>query len=339
MGCSDITYELVALTKSSLQTAWSYTMPLATYRTYGLYRKPEGPRSRLDKWLRPFSPALSLAYLGVILIMTLALKVVQHVSCRAGLHDQGSSFCDCLLFVFEAICQQGHNFSPATNAGRLVILLAYMTAIVVNNSFSGILVSFYSYRGPSLPFSNLSVAIKEGYRLGVLNNSYYHDEIKNGIANNEVLSETGKHTIDVQPTILEGLNKACFDNYVFLAPIRTAGKFVGNLNCELLVMPISTQQLVVPVRKGSPYLKIFNNNLLKLRESGVAQRILCGILRRKEVSRQGRSDAWDGVGWREVASFLLVLATASAASLLVLLCELCLDRVRPGSREALVILP
>ncbi|XP_050714470.1 glutamate receptor 1-like [Eriocheir sinensis] len=183
---------------------------------------------------------------------------------------------DALMLVWAALTQQGWPDSPEANSLRILFWTIYMVGLVVVAAYSATLVSFLAVADNGLPFESLADLKKlGGYRLGILKGSVLEEYFKS-----QSFREYWNALIEPYPDT----RSTNYKDLRSLAMWDSDFAYVGSYEVQRLdpvgacTFQSARQHLLfnpgaLGWPRGSSYVEIFDYYIIRLRESGLLQKL------------------------------------------------------------------
>ncbi|PNF38344.1 hypothetical protein B7P43_G10525 [Cryptotermes secundus] len=305
-----------------------FTVPLLSTRYCVFVKSPDEVKLQWDNFLAPFSLMLWIAMVVTALIISVHLTLLCYLGERYGNQEAKEikfyTLSDSLLLVLGLFCQQGHDTTPQTYSCRVVCISTYIIAMMVFGTYSATFISFLAVQDNRLPYTDLKSLLEEGgYTFGL--SSKHAQNYISERSRQFLESKFGEsYQDDVQPSVLDGLQRVCNSEYSYLIPMDTALAFKGRVDCEIVPLPRETS-LYIPqgfaIVKHSPYRGLFNYNLNRLRANGLLYKYRVYDSMRRTCSKEKR--IWTNVRLEEVMAIIILLL----AGIMVSVVELLLERV------------
>ncbi|XP_069696058.1 glutamate receptor U1-like [Periplaneta americana] len=246
-------------------------------------KEPGMEDSKLSHILLPFSSKLWLTITGIILTVGVLMCVAWSTGIRHGILDvfyPSYYLLESCFFAFYIFCQQGQDATSRSWSFRLVLLTAFVTAVILFASYSAIFTSFLTVRTHDLPFTDFRGFLSDGtYKLGIIEGSadkeYFmsaKDPILREIYSKLVAPEVGSFP----RSSVEGLRMACTrTRYGVLLPDTAIKGLARHLDCNVVGVPQAyfSDAASIIISKTSPYRELFYYHLQAIKETGIVKRI------------------------------------------------------------------
>ncbi|KAL1491044.1 hypothetical protein ABEB36_011700 [Hypothenemus hampei] len=248
-----------------------------------IYLKPEQSNNARNIFMAPFDPELLMCVLiaGLIFALVMAIYIVTDMK-RHKLHSQTYlthifALFDSIFWIVGVFSMQGTQIQPRKFSGNIIVVVSLMFALIIYNSYSAFITSMLSFKLPSI--RTVSDLLKSTYELGYTKNS--QDEELLRTMNDTQLTQIylrGFLHIQTNPikNITDGLLRATRGNYGFFATGHLARKEflrISGYKCKFditeILAPYTRHMVAFPVSKKSPYRKVINLCLIKMKETGV----------------------------------------------------------------------
>ncbi|PSN50309.1 Ionotropic receptor 135, partial [Blattella germanica] len=294
-----------------------FTLPLYNIRSVMIIRMPSTVALTWNAFLNPFSHKLW----GIVIF-----AMILCILCIATTKEFG--FSTSSFLVAGIFCLQGHSLSQRTTSLRLLLLTAYVTAVVIMASYSASFISSLTLRKPKLPFKNFREFLQDGsYQLSMLPSTSRLNFFKSSQA--EIIKQVYRKTISPSekslPTEeLEGMERLCtHDNLAYIVSDKHLAYFGHMMSCGYKVVPgaFVPGSVAIALRKGSPYKGLFNYMIRKLRRGGHVRIIYERFASKRKKSLKGYVH-YD-INLPDVAPILFVLLWGVLQASCFLLIERC----------------
>ncbi|XP_069683258.1 probable glutamate receptor [Periplaneta americana] len=311
----------------------AFISPIELDRQILVIKLPDTKDLVWDSFLKPLNPELYAVVLLCIVIFSISLsyskKLLQKVKPRyivASMVDVNAfSFPHALLSTFGVFCSQGHDEAPNFLSTRLILLAAYVTAVVIVTSYSACLLSFIMTKVYGLPFNNFEEFLKDGtYQLEILAQSstlMYFKTSQNMLMKTIYRKMIAPHESTLPKSITEGLHRVCARRKVATVNFESfLSSNIRKLNCTLQRVPhaFMAASKSMATRKNSPYrgiLKVTLNNMVR---SGIIQVIHERNFPDKFTVSE---EEFVSVSLIDVIPIISVLAVGIVAAIMLLLVE------------------
>ena len=190
-----------------------------------------------------------------------------------------SMYRNCLKFFIEAVFGQEEDCSRhQNNSVRCFIAAVLLTFMFLRFTYMGHLTSFLTVPKQRLPANNLKeLAEHDTHKVGVLKSSSH--EILFRTANSgyfkEIWNKIQSDPRNLVVGIEDGIVKAKRENFIYVTEDFVAKLFIS-LDCDL----VQGKETFLPrylgpiTPKNWPFTQIFNDNIIRLRESGILDQLL-----------------------------------------------------------------
>ncbi|ESP00140.1 hypothetical protein LOTGIDRAFT_173446 [Lottia gigantea] len=277
---------------SSREEACDFTFPYFYVYSCVIFRTPD-PNNR--KWRKLIDPltwqvyvCILSSFVGIIILLYAIERLnpfYQHSVTRR------PTFQGLILYLFGALLSQGGSSMPSSTAGRSLLAAWWIFCLITVATYSGNLIAFLTVSRQPMPFETLAeLGNQREYKWGTLGGSIWVSLVKD--SNLTVFKDLWnglKEFNHSDPDVFsldQLLHKRKVENedYGFIADKTTAEAWVWE-NCGLTYL----KELFLPMnyafalQDNSPYLESFNDEMMKLSESGLAQ-----TLKRKWFPKQNK---------------------------------------------------
>ncbi|CAG2066449.1 unnamed protein product [Timema podura] len=178
---------------------------------------------------------------------------------------------------------QGSPWSPKTPSGNLVLIFSLMFALIIYNAYAAFIISVLSVH--AAPIKGLQDLLDSdfdfGYTLGGQDDELPQVNCSNACqqtVNDTILRRLYfrglVHSHGVQQASV-GLHRASQGDYAFFISSRTARRALGSFiahdkRCDIVELTVEATKssVALPMSWTSPYRRVINLSLLRMRESG-----------------------------------------------------------------------
>ncbi|RLZ02168.1 Ionotropic receptor 102 [Cephus cinctus] len=259
------------------QREMSFTYPLIRSMRNIYFHPPESGSMR-DIFLRPFNNKLLMCVAMTYLMIVLAMGAINYtVRASAQLEDEkNAGLGEAALWCISIMCMQGSPWMPVSPSGKIVLMSSLIFALVTYNAYAGFITSILSVQASGI--RTLSDLLENNFLLGY---SFSEDEyIRN--ANDSNLRKLYIKAFNNRESRLDtilGLKKAVQGSYGFFVSATMARRALRTTllhdRCSIkeLVLPQTFTKVALPMSQYSPYIKIINLSILRMKERGVLERI------------------------------------------------------------------
>ncbi|XP_069704832.1 glutamate receptor U1-like [Periplaneta americana] len=273
----------IGLETSTINTDYlpyvNFLFPTWCYRLSMFIKKPSIYNSLWDAVAAPFSRGMWFAVLSAMIMLALVLTGTWYIGRVCG--EKGKQrLClkDTWFYIFGVFCSQGADVTPISLSCRVVYLVSLLTAVILTQSYSAIIISYLSVEQFQLPFTNFQTFVDDNsYEFGVA----AYNEVIFKEASDEMLLKMHKKLIRngkdrIPDTEEEGLRRLCTsDKYAFMTADFFVRIFRHVITCEIVEIPqisVVTYGSIV-VNKSIPYIKTFNKKLKDMTAFGIIKRV------------------------------------------------------------------
>nr|QNL15100.1 ionotropic receptor 3 [Aulacocentrum confusum] len=259
-----------------------FSHPLIRY-TRNIYIRPPESGTMRDIFLQPFNNRLLLgvAFVHVIIVVTIGTinYALRHVFNHSTARHYG--YGEATLWCTSIMCMQGSPWNPCTLSGKLALLASLIFALVTYNAYAGFITSILSVQVPGI--KTLEDLLQNNFKVGY---SEYDDEFMRN-ANDSNLRQLYIKAFNGRESRLDttlGLQRAINGRYGFFVSATSARRILKTtlIQQRCYLKEIEVKQtfttVALPMEKDSPYKKIINLSILRMRERGVIDRIVKKML-------------------------------------------------------------
>nr|CAD7458513.1 unnamed protein product [Timema tahoe] len=242
-------------------------MPKPTFRVYFKLSNAQMTISTLMK-VTPWEVFYTLT--AIVGVAAVVRGLSRAVGLRGKLGDTWAMFD--LLYGF---CSQGVPWQcyPTLTSDRIVLGVTQLSGLIVFNIYSATLISKYSVQNDFVMFDTVTELV---------NSRQYSIGVVQGTADIEIL-QTLLEGVSLDNILwvddaASGMAMVCNSSFAFLTTYRLSDNLLTKEPgppCNPVYLQLSNvkDQLGIGVRKGWPYLRLFNYYLKRLDESGVLVRL------------------------------------------------------------------
>ncbi|XP_066137934.1 probable glutamate receptor [Euwallacea fornicatus] len=244
-----------------------------------IYLKPEQSNSARNIFMAPFSPDLlfhvcvTVMIFAAVMALYIATRMEKFTRCL-GMQSHVIAISDALFWIIGVISMQGTQIQPNSGSGNMIILFSLFFALIIYNSYSAFITSMLSVKLNRI--RTISDLLKSDYDIGYIKNSPDEIFLRTVIEPelNQIYLRGYLHN-DIK-NITEGLLKATKGNYGLFATGHMARKEflkISGYKCKYEIMEIPAPQaknkVAFPMSHISPYRKVINLCLIRMKEGGV----------------------------------------------------------------------
>ncbi|XP_042205817.1 glutamate receptor ionotropic, delta-1-like [Homarus americanus] len=342
-GRADLTVSELSITQERSEVI-TYTQPVYIISRKLYVSTPEDFQKKLLAYATPMDTALYLCVFASVGVLSLALYFIERLRLRLiSCKDVSMSLTVAVWSMLSALLQQGCDTCPSSVAARAIFWLGFVASLIVYTSYSATLVSHLAVERPAaLPFSDLrQLSYQTDWDAGVNNNDLFQvtasqtcvgsptDEcrILRDVWNRVVMRSPG----NIVNSYSEGLQKVLEGQYVFIGVDVTTNYFIRGLPtqeaCLVKELPgkYITGGIAIGLQHHSPFRRIFDYSLQKIREMGLMNRLALTWL---SAERSCSLETTVTAKLSDVATLFILLLLGVAASLIVLAGELMVSQVK-----------
>ncbi|XP_063845570.1 glutamate receptor ionotropic, kainate 5-like isoform X2 [Scylla paramamosain] len=333
----DLTVSLLSLTKER-QEVVTYTQPINVLSRKLFVATHEDFAKKMLAYTSPMDTLLYWCIAANMVLLAAALFLIERLQHSYDfMQEEPVTMGVATWYMLSALLQQGSSTCPFSVSARAIHWLGYIVSVIVYTSYSATLVSHLAVEQPApLPFTDLrGLSRQSGWDAGCNKNDLFQVTASQtcvGSQNDEcrVLLEAWQKAVLRSPDNLvnsysEGLQKVLKGKYVFIGVDIYTNYYIRNLppedSCRIKVLPrrYITGGSGIGLQKHSPFRRIFDHSLQKMRESGLMEN-----LRNKWLSAGAKTCSRKTVinaGFSDVAAIFILLGGGAVLSCLLLVLE------------------
>ncbi|KAI8421752.1 hypothetical protein MSG28_009716 [Choristoneura fumiferana] len=288
------------------QKAIDFSIPFMTLGIGILYKEPSKQPPAMFSFMAVFAPEVWYymvfiqVLLGIVMIVVgrLSNKEWQNpVPCIEDPEELSNqfSFANSVWLIIGSVMQQGSEIAPIALAPRMITSIWWFFTMIMVASYVGTLVAFLTVEKNVLPFTN----VKELYE---------HPSLKYG-CKNEGSTKTffesqppGTMYRDMHEKMIsknwnvddndKGIERAENENYALFME-STSIEYYKERHCELMQIGdlLDSKSYGIGMKMGTPYKKIIDDALLKLKENGELQKLKDLWWKEKRAGKCGQQEA------------------------------------------------
>ncbi|PSN36657.1 hypothetical protein C0J52_24933 [Blattella germanica] len=303
-----------------------FIAPLLEERTYVFIKEPDSIPMKWTDFIRPFSVELRCLVVGIYIILSFVLWFTQVVD---KWRKRDYRINDAMFAVFATFCTQSQDLEKIRGPCRIVFFTSHLTALVLMAGYSASLISTLASREISLPFHDFQGLLEDGsYKVGVLTNSAQFDNIKlmSELAIRKVYWKLMAPYVDSMPlNDEEAFQRVCSEKFAYLSEfLETVGT---KQPCRVTPVPQASipATLSMAIAKNSPYLRLFNHLIQRMRRAGILKKLKLQILDTHIPETSNPTRRLDLV---QVAPLFSILLLGFVASINILFLERLMYRKR-----------
>ncbi|XP_063881027.1 glutamate receptor ionotropic, kainate 5-like [Scylla paramamosain] len=343
-GEADLTVSELSITEERLKVV-TYTQPIYIISRKLFVATYEDLAKKMLAYTTPMDTALYWCILANMIGLASILFFIERLQrCYIPMGEKPVSMGVAGWYMLSALLQQGSNTYPISTAAQVIYWVGYSVSLIVYTSYSATLVSHLAVEQPApLPFSNLrDLSRQSGWDAGCNNNDLFQVTASQTCVGSQtdecrVLREAWQKVVPRSPDNLvnsysEGLEKVLNGKYVFIGVDVTTNYYIRGLHiadsCRIKELPgrYITGGIAIGLQKNSPFRKIFDHSLQKMRESGLMSKLRTKWLS-SGTSTCGRKTKITA-SLSDVAAIFILLMGGAAFSCLLLLLEYAVQHAR-----------
>ncbi|XP_049855474.1 glutamate receptor ionotropic, delta-1-like [Schistocerca gregaria] len=320
-GAVDVGLDNVVITKERARDMF-FSFPLVESMKNIYFRRPEGGALR-DIFLAPFSPRLLACVAATGTVLALAAAAATAAGVGAGLADRRWGAGEAFVWSISVLCMQGSTWNPRTASGSLVLMFGLVFALVMYNAYAAFITSVLSVRVASIRGLDdlLQSDFQFGYTLAGQGEMFLrtaNDSLLRRLYLRGLVGNTGVHDSS------EGLRRAVRGGYAFFVSSRLARRALAftvelQRRCDVRELPVEATRssVALPMSRTSPFRRLLNLSLLRMREAGALARAREALL--PPLPRCHDESAFNSARLADVYSAFLLLGSGlmGAAALTV----------------------
>ena len=257
------------------EEAIDFTKPFKTRAISVLMKTPKTTPS-FFQFLKPFSPWVWICTLVSIVLVSCILFLFEKFSKhRKALSDQRKySLPKSCWFVFGGLVQGGPDANPITLAGKTLIAVWWLFALMMVSSYTANLAAFLTVKKIQPPISSVTdLKDQATIKFGTVRNSGVETFFKN--TKIPAFRDMWTHMTELFPdamvnTTQEGLARVKSEEYAFLWD-NTVTSYMAATDCEYTEVgpPFDPKGFGIGVPPGAMYREALSLAILKLADTGV----------------------------------------------------------------------
>ncbi|XP_021924186.1 glutamate receptor ionotropic, NMDA 2B-like [Zootermopsis nevadensis] len=334
VGTVDLGLDNVVITPDRYRDMF-FTLPIVQSMRNIYFRRPETGAMR-DIFLAPFSPRLLASVVATGVVIATAMFLVNASTAKTNRRNESNSnskssktkwiLGEAMVWSVSVLCMQGSSWSPKSPSGCLVLIFSLCFALVIYNAYAAFITSVLSVRVGSIRglgdllesdfhFGYTRKGQDEAFLLGLVNDSALRQLYLRGFVKNHGVDEASS-----------GLLKASHGGYAFFVSARLGRKALNSFiaqdkRCAIqeLTVEATKSAIALPMGIASPYRRLINLSLLRMREAGVLGPIQEHML--PPMPRCQAYSAFNSASLTDVYSAFLVLGGGLAAAICMGLSE------------------
>ncbi|ESP00146.1 hypothetical protein LOTGIDRAFT_141353, partial [Lottia gigantea] len=323
---------------SDREDAVDFTFPYFHVYTSVIFRRPDPNKTKWRKLIDPFKWEVHVCIFASFLCIVIMLYSIERMNPYYTVQlDERPTIQGLFLYLFGALLAQGGSSMPSSIAGRSLLASWWIFCLITVATYSGNLIAFLTVSKEKLPFETLEeLGNQEDFSWGTLGGSIWVSLIKE--SNLTVFKKlwAGLNEFNKSDPRIFSLDqevhkeKVIGEDYGFIADKTTAETWIFE-NCQLtdlkeLFFPMN---YAFALQDNSPYLQYFNDEVMKIYESGLGQ-----TLKRKWWPKQNiclePATVAKKINLVDLQSAFYVIGIGIFIALLSVLVERCFTRAETG---------
>ncbi|KAJ8717044.1 hypothetical protein PYW08_005443 [Mythimna loreyi] len=306
----------------------SFVDTLAPFRVRFVFRQPPLPYVA-NIFSMPFSTNVWIAMSVCAVLSTATVYLATKWEAKEGKGPtQLDSIGDAMLLTFSAIGQQGCVMEPKRLSGRMMVFVMFTALMALYAAYSANIVVLL--QAPSNSIRSLSQLANSKITLAAHDVDYNHfifqwyKDPVHQLVRKRIDPEKGeKHFYDFNDGV-EKIRQGLFAFHAIAETVylRIEQTFLEAEKCDLMEVDyLSSFDVFVPVRKGSPYLELFRVAFKQLRESGLQS----AVSKRLQFSKPhctSKMSAFSSVGLTDMKPVLIFMLYGICLSVAIAMVEI-----------------
>ena len=256
------------------EEAIDFTKPFKTRGISVLMRTPKTAPS-FFQFLKPFSPLVWICTIISIVFVSFVLylfeKLTKHRKALTKQHKYPLT--QSCWFVFGGLVQGGPDANPITLAGKTLIAVWWLFALMMVSSYTANLAAFLTVKKIQPPISSVTdLKDQAAIKFGTVRNSGVETFFKN--TKITAFRDMWTHMTELFPdamvnTTQEGINRVKNEDYAFLWD-NTVTSYIAATDCDFTEVgpPFDPKGFGIGVPPGATYREDLSLAILKLSDSG-----------------------------------------------------------------------
>ncbi|XP_047104526.1 ionotropic receptor 93a [Schistocerca piceifrons] len=256
----------------------NFTFPLGTVTYTFLSARPR-ELSRAGLFIRPFGNDTWLCVVASVLMMAMLLYWMNHLSVVPRLKKVNglAKMVNCFWYMYGALLQQGGANMPKADSSRLLVGTWWLVVLVLVTSYSGNLVAFLTFPILEAPLTSVRLMPGRGLSWGLITGSsleqllktsddpelhkLHEDAVQHKELNESLLSmlASGDHILLHSRLTLRRLTR------IDLRKSSVCRFMIGDEN-------FVEEEVAMILPKDSPYLEMINEEIRRLKQSGLIEK-------------------------------------------------------------------
>ncbi|KAG7158354.1 Glutamate receptor ionotropic, kainate 2-like 15 [Homarus americanus] len=228
-------------------------------------------------WTSFTSELLPDAWLGTMAFVLLAPPCLVLCAHYSPLETEKVTLKDAYILAVGAFAIQGSWLDVRSISSRIVFITIFLATLVVYAHYTSALVSLLTVASTNTGFSTLQALLQDGsFQFGFISGTSLEVEFRN--ADQWLFKEVWERLVVPDPLNLvtthqEGINKVINERYVYMMEENEFRAMIGN-QCQVVLTKSQyfSTQTGFAVATDSPLKKVFDTQLLRMRDGGVLSR-------------------------------------------------------------------
>ncbi|KAF2366759.1 Ionotropic glutamate receptor L-glutamate and glycine-binding domain [Trinorchestia longiramus] len=276
------------------------------------------------------------AWGGTLALMFLAPPFLAFVTHFSPSERERISLKDAYVISVGALAYQGASVETTSSPGRIVMIVIFFGTLLTYCHYTSALVASLTVASTTLPVESLQDVIESGsYELGITSGTSLEGEFQHSKTSpfKEAWETLIKPHLDDMPTVYQqGIDRAAAGSYAYVLE-ESVYSYEFSHDCR--VTPTPPRYFISPTgfafQHDSPYVKIFNHQLLRMRNSGILDRSWEQFQPPKDLCQS--SDVVSLNPTQVFTAFLLLMVGAGLALLMLPVEKLCWNTCHKKKEE------
>ncbi|XP_054747886.1 ionotropic receptor 93a isoform X1 [Anastrepha obliqua] len=260
--------------------SFNYTIPISV-QTYALISRQPDEVSRIYLFTAPFTAEIWGCLVAIIIITAPVLYFINRFVPKDHLRINGlSTLNSCFWYIYGALLQQGGMYLPKADSGRLVIGVWWIVVIVLVTTYSGNLVAFLTFPQfqAGIDYFFQIFTSKDIQQFGLRNGSYFEkystqittrDDFRNYVQRSIIYNNLQGEDINA---VQQG--KRINIDWRINLQLIIQRQFEKDKDCKFSLgrENFVDEQIGLLVPRGSPYLQLINDRIVRMFQMGFIER-------------------------------------------------------------------
>ncbi|XP_068082281.1 glutamate receptor ionotropic, kainate glr-3 [Anabrus simplex] len=289
-GSVDLGLDNVIITQERSQDMF-FTFPIVESMKNIYFHRPDTGAMR-DIFLAPFSPRLLLCVAATGMVLAIAVAVINASTTGQDINSNNRmtgnkatkrkfrwGLGEAAVWSVSVLCMQGSSWNPNTASGSLVLIFSLCFALIIYNAYAAFITSVLSVRVASIKGLDdllksdfdfgYTLAGQDEFFLRTVNDTALRSLYFRGLVRNHGVEDANA-----------GLTQVTDGGYAFFVSSRLARRGLNSFiahdkRCGIQELTVESTRSVIalPMNSLSPYRKLINISLMRMREAGVLDRL------------------------------------------------------------------